>query len=240
MGSEKSKTEAELSPRQRHKRQLTRTILDKACMLFARKGYDGTSLTDIAEAAGLTRAAVYYYFKNKEALLEAIIDDNSRQPVERSLKIRREMASSPTEQLHEFVRMHVQSILGRQVQMKMINVTETALPEELSRKHQAAKRAFLEEFREIIRLGIQAGEFRPVDDRLAAFGVIGMGAWSVQWFNPEGELSAEEIACQIADLAVHSIGVHTGGQKPLSSPKDALEALQDDLDMMKNLIKTIG
>lgn len=44
-----------------------------AAALFGEKGYDGTSLRDIAEAAGLTKAALYYHFPDKERLYEAVI-----------------------------------------------------------------------------------------------------------------------------------------------------------------------
>lgn len=48
----------------RRKILVERELIDKACVLFAEKGYAGTSLTDIADAVGLTRGAIYYYFKN--------------------------------------------------------------------------------------------------------------------------------------------------------------------------------
>ena len=68
--------------RERRKALLEREIKDKACTLFARKGFDGTSLTDIADAVGLSRAAIYYYFENKEALLEAIVAEVSERPIQ--------------------------------------------------------------------------------------------------------------------------------------------------------------
>ena len=41
--------------------------------LFAEKGYEGTSLRDIAEAAGMTKAALYYWFPEKEALFQRVV-----------------------------------------------------------------------------------------------------------------------------------------------------------------------
>jgi AcrR family transcriptional regulator len=48
-------------------------ILQAAVELFARKGYDATSTREIVEAAGVTKPMLYYYFKNKEGLCEAIL-----------------------------------------------------------------------------------------------------------------------------------------------------------------------
>ena len=51
---------------------LRKAILDAASKLFIERGLGGTSMQDIAEALGLTRTAVYYYYRNKEAILEGL------------------------------------------------------------------------------------------------------------------------------------------------------------------------
>ena len=47
-------------------------IIRIATRLFARRGYEGTSLRDIADEAKITKAALYYHFPNKEALYQRI------------------------------------------------------------------------------------------------------------------------------------------------------------------------
>src|SRR5260221_10847116 len=54
---------------------LPETILQAATRLFIEQGFDGTSMYDIADALGVTRTAVYYYYKNKEAILIALTDN---------------------------------------------------------------------------------------------------------------------------------------------------------------------
>lgn len=49
-------------------------ILKAATSVFARKGFDGTRISDIAELSGLPKANVYYYFASKEAIYEAVIE----------------------------------------------------------------------------------------------------------------------------------------------------------------------
>ena len=222
--------------RERRKELLEREIMDKACTLFAEKGFGGTSLTDIADAVGLTRAAVYYYFKNKEALLEAIVNEVSSAPLKESIEWLKTAPEGATERLHSFVRMRVVSVLSHQVQMKMIGVTEASLPEDLAQRHNASKRKILHEYRELIRRGIQSGEFRPVDDRIAALAIIGMGTWSVQWYNPDRGPSAAEIADQIADLSVASVAVERSLRDRFSSPEAAIQTLREDIEHLSKLI----
>ncbi|MEO6086341.1 MAG: helix-turn-helix domain-containing protein [Umezawaea sp.] len=51
-------------------------MLDTARRLFAEHGYDGTSLQMIANAMGVTKANVYYYFRTKASILEAMLEAN--------------------------------------------------------------------------------------------------------------------------------------------------------------------
>jgi len=53
-------------------------ILDESMRLFLERGYHGTSIDDITQAAGLTKGALYWHFKSKEALLKRIIDEYER------------------------------------------------------------------------------------------------------------------------------------------------------------------
>lgn len=52
-----------------------RAVLDTARRLFAERGYAGASLQDIADAAGVTKANVYYYFRTKDAILDALLEE---------------------------------------------------------------------------------------------------------------------------------------------------------------------
>lgn len=52
----------------------TRRVLDSALNLFVTRGYDATSMVDVAQGAGLTKGAVYFYFKDKLSLLQALLE----------------------------------------------------------------------------------------------------------------------------------------------------------------------
>jgi AcrR family transcriptional regulator len=70
-----------LTPERR--RQLTRSALVEAAReVFARRGFEGSSLDEIAETAGFTRGAIYKHFKDKEDLFFAVVDDFNEQAFE--------------------------------------------------------------------------------------------------------------------------------------------------------------
>ena len=58
------------------------SILKTSATLFGEKGYTGVSIRDIAQACGLTNAALYYYFKNKDDLFLAVIQQNHQKTME--------------------------------------------------------------------------------------------------------------------------------------------------------------
>lgn len=53
-------------------------LISEALKLFVKKGYYGTSISDIAKATKLTKAAIYFHFKNKDALLKSILEEYER------------------------------------------------------------------------------------------------------------------------------------------------------------------
>src|SRR5215475_1621084 len=57
------------------KAALRRTVLEAAARLFAQRGFGGTNLQDIADALGISRPALYYYFKSKEEILASLVEE---------------------------------------------------------------------------------------------------------------------------------------------------------------------
>lgn len=228
------------SAKDSRKAMVVRRLMEQAAHIFAEKGYPGTTLTDIGEAVGLTRAAVYYYFKNKEALLEAIVEELTSAPISNIARWRETAPPPGPERLRAFVKMRVTEVLSRQTQMRMIGVVESVLPPDLAERHTLAKRRVLGEYRSILREGMEAGAFRAQDDSVAAFALIGMVNWTAQWFSPGRGASVEEVADQIAAMAVNSIAVPADRSAGFADPASAVKMLRDDLDQLALLIDRSG
>ncbi len=64
----------EVTSRRRQAEQRRVQFIDTALEVFALQGYDGTSVKDLAQAAGATQGLLYHYFPSKEALLEAALE----------------------------------------------------------------------------------------------------------------------------------------------------------------------
>jgi len=88
-------------------------LLDTAEMLFSQKGFDGTSVRDIAEAAGINTAMISYYFGSKEKLMEEIFERKSLNIREKVANLLKDDSLDPLEKMYSLVDMYIEGILSR-------------------------------------------------------------------------------------------------------------------------------
>lgn len=184
---------------------LASEVLDRAVGLFAERGFAGTSLKDVADAVGLSRPAIYYYFPSKDALLEELVAGVTVSAARIFDELEKRTDLTPIERIREAARNLVMWVTDRRLHFKMIDRSENELPPNILARHLDAKRRVLGGLVRFIEQAIEAGEARSVDSRVTAFAIIGMCNWTAWWFNPGGGLTATEIADRIADMAVHAV-----------------------------------
>ncbi|HEX6590279.1 MAG TPA: TetR/AcrR family transcriptional regulator [Longimicrobiales bacterium] len=147
-------------------------ILDAATDLFSARGFGRTTIRQIAERARANSALIYYYFGSKDGLLQALV---TRVQGAVSSNLERSLASQGTarEKLERFIRLQVELLRGRSPLLRIL-LREVVNQNELALK--AMRGALEPNLRVLARLieeGVRAGEFRPVDARLAARTLIG-------------------------------------------------------------------
>ena len=175
-------------------------ILDDAARLFARDGYDGTSLGEIAASVGVTKAAIYHYFPNKKEIYEAIIV-RTLEGLRRYVSQATAETSGPEEALSRFMTAHADffedhydGFLTMLVGYGgMENVVMIAEAQKLRDEHEQA-------LRHIIADGIAQGAFRAVDVDTTGRAVLSMLNWMVRWFKPGLGRRAAAFAQDYCDL----------------------------------------
>ncbi|WP_409274678.1 TetR/AcrR family transcriptional regulator [Neobacillus sp. SCS-31] len=113
-------------------------ILDAADELFAQKGFDGTSTNDILGKVGIARGTLYYHFKSKEDIMDALIDrysarllgnaqaiavDKSIPVVERIIKVVRSMnlSGGSSQEIMEHIHKPQNALMHQKIQKVIIN-----------------------------------------------------------------------------------------------------------------------
>jgi len=99
---------------------------------------------------------------------------------------------------------HLRCVLD-EVEGSAAHFLTTTLPPRQQRYLVAKRDKYEEGIRNLIVAGMRSGEFAPCDPALAVRAILGGLNWSVQWFSPEGPLTAEEIAENFADYLIRGL-----------------------------------
>ncbi|GAB2968107.1 TetR/AcrR family transcriptional regulator [Amycolatopsis acidiphila] len=211
-------------------------IFAEAARLFAERGFAGTSLQDIADAMGMTRPALYYYVRNKDELLARLITETTEAPAAEIRRLAKHPDADPAVRLRGVARAMALRRATDPNRFQMLIRSEAELPPELARSHRAAQRATLRELILLIEEGIESGQFRPVDPRTTALAVIGMCNWISWWQHSLGEQTPNEVAEQIADLALVMVRQPDGHVPGGAGPRGVIAQLRADLDYLERAL----
>jgi AcrR family transcriptional regulator len=181
-------------------------LLDAATAAFADHGFHGTTTRDIASAAGMSPAAVYVHHRSKEELLYLI----SRAGHEHTLAlVRRSVAATdggPAEQLAAVMRDFAADHARTHTTARIVNYERAALEPAHHAEILELRRAIGLEFRELVRRGIESGEFHVTDADMAAGALMSLGIDVARWYRDGGSWSPEDIGAFYADLALRVVG----------------------------------
>lgn len=211
-------------------RQLvTSELLDTATALFAEKGYESTTLLDIAQALGISRPGLYNYVSSKEELLTMLVEQVSRGLADVLEQLSARTDLSPTEKLRDVVALLVRQRTEHPDQFRILDRSETVLPEPVGSEHREAKRKVLREVMAVIEAGIERGEFRPVDARTAALSLLGMCNWVAWWFSRGSDVEAT--VATVTDLAQGML-LARDGSHPADETQRTVEEIRTLLDRL--------
>jgi AcrR family transcriptional regulator len=176
-------------------------LLETATRLFKEQGYHNTSMQDLADALGLQKGSLYYYIDSKEELLRRLLE---RATSFLAAGIDGVYAADlrPAEKLRWALESHAETIMEHLDLVSVYLQEYRSLPPPRLEEALAVRKHYERVLVRILEDGIAAGDFRPVNAKMAVFGLLGMVNWTHQWFSPEGEFSAQEIAAMLADLAL--------------------------------------
>ena len=180
-------------------------ILDTGSALFAEKGYDATSMRDIAQAAGVSKALLYHHFQSKEDLYARI-------------------AFSATKDLNAFVRKGIPAngtaaeklrayMVGaasffsqhRSAWVAASNAFWSDPDRHRMERRLARRREFETMLRDILRDGIASGEFNAVDPAMTGRLILSGINWMHRWHDPSKDYTPEQVVDQYADILLQGV-----------------------------------
>jgi len=170
-----------------------KSVFEVAAEVFHRKGYDNTSMSEVAEAAGLTKAGLYHHVSSKESLLFTVLDsglDFTESYVMKPL----ESVPDPLERLKTMIDLHLRLVLEeRNLEVTgLLHECKTLSPSDRARIDKR-KKEYVRMTTKLITDVVKKFNIEDVNPKLAAFALLGMLNWTYQWYKPSGSSSREEI-----------------------------------------------
>jgi len=178
-------------------------IVDIAVRVFLERGYDGTSMEDLARAAGITKSSFYYHVSGKEEILERGVN----RALDALLSVLDEPGALDGRALDR-----LRHILRRMVEIVAVRLPEVALLVRATGNTQTEKRA-LERRREfdravtrLVRQAMRDGDVRAVPDPgLTTRLMLGMVVSVVGWYRPDGGTQPGALVAAVEDLAFRGL-----------------------------------
>jgi TetR/AcrR family transcriptional regulator, cholesterol catabolism regulator len=180
-------------------------IYRAAAQIICEKGYDATTMNDIAEAVGLTKAGLYHHISGKRDLLFRIMNFGM-DSLEEQVIVPSRQFTDPEERLKSIITNHVHLITGRSTRQGMnpvsIVLDEVAgLTPAQRRKINQRRRDYFDLIRGVLQELKDHHRLRDVDVTAAAFNVLAMVLWLARWYKPDGRLSPDEVAESVLKTA---------------------------------------
>ncbi len=182
----------------------------KICMTAARafveRGFEATSVNDIAAALGVTKAGLYHYINSKEALFAEIVSLGMDWLDEDVIARVREIPEIDA-RLKETIRRHATLTACNEPWITVLLDDMRGLPAAEREKVDARKRAYVEFIRQMIRDLQVVDRVRRIDSTVATQATLAMIIWIPRWMNPSGRLSPEHVSAEVSKLALNALFV---------------------------------
>jgi len=212
----KGKKAAPISPREERADRIYRVAAEVMCQ----KGYEATSMNDIADAVGLTKAGLYHYIRGKEDLLFQIMSYGMEMIEQDAIKPAKQV-QDPMERLRVILSRHFKRVLDVGGAVSILLDEMYALTPAHRRTIKARKRAYFDLVRETLDQLSAAGKLRDVSPTVATFSLLGMVNWVSRWYRRDGKLRSEQVLSDLIEIALNSVLRETTGDLVEAMPVGA-------------------
>lgn len=148
-------------------------ILDAAQEIFARHGFEGLSIRDLASQCGLAKATIYHHFRDKQEIFMSVLERDVGHVHTQILQAAANEHNA-LDKLRVVIHTYCRLISERRSVVLTTLREITGMEERLRRFAQVNKEVFLGPLAQIIQQGVDEERFRPVDTEMSALCLLGM------------------------------------------------------------------
>ncbi|MDJ0947766.1 MAG: TetR/AcrR family transcriptional regulator [Alphaproteobacteria bacterium] len=181
-----------VASRDEQRQQKRMAVLTTAAALFNRRGYDRTSLDDIAKELNVSKRTLYYYVESKDDILFqcnrlaiAFMED--------AMRASRDKDRPPLDRLAALLRSYM-SLLSTEFGACLVLIGDLALTEDSRNTLRRGRKNLDNTVRRLIREGIEDGSIAPCDPKYAAAAIFGAFNWVPYWFGDSEKIGWDKLA----------------------------------------------
>jgi AcrR family transcriptional regulator len=180
-------------------------IRSAALELFARLGYEATTMADIGAAVGMRAPSLYKHVASKQDLLAQIMDATMDELFAAHTSALR-TTDDPSERLRRAAEAHVRFHARHRLEAFVGNREIRSLEEPHRRRLLDRRADYAAAFQELITAGVSAGSFHVGSARLASYAILDLGMGVAVWFREGGEDSEDAVVWQLGEFALRIVG----------------------------------
>lgn len=185
-------------------------LIEAAGALFREKGYDGTTVRDIAAAAGMLPGSLHYRFPTKESLLVALMERGITTAIE-AVSQAISTSQDPRHRIEAAIAAHLKLLLRDDDAVYVLLYEHHALLG-ATREEMARLRGRYDALWDgLLYSALGAGLIRSADLKLARLFILGAVNWSAQWYSPAGLYTSDQVAKQFADMFFNGLSSRPTG-----------------------------
>lgn len=177
-------------------------VRDAAVRLFAERGFHGTGIRDLAQAAGLSSATLYHYMGTKEDLLVEIM----RTSLTALITEAEQIGGDPRERLVALVKMHVRAHAEKPRETTVVDGEMRSLTGERRDEIVALRDRYERFWQDAIDAGIEARQLDIAEPSIARLALLEMCSGVSRWYSPAGPVDLSDLTIHYASMALGMLG----------------------------------
>jgi|SRR5690625_2835003 len=188
-------------------------IVNAALKLFSQKGFEATSIRDVAKEAGINSATLYHYITNKEDFLTKIITSALNSITQNAENLLQQL-ETPEQKIAALAQLHVMYHGVHQLPSLVTDTEFRSIHGENKEKVRELREKYEMIWYGVVKEGVDTRVFNRIEDiRITTFALLSMCTGVVHWYTADGRLSIREISEYFADMVLSLLCTCKDGKK---------------------------
>lgn len=179
-------------------------IIEEAALLFHQKGFNATSMRDLAEQVGVEAASLYNHIQSKSEILQEICFQVANEFSTHFQEIEQQEASH-IEKVERVLRFHIRQMVENYTYVNVADREWRHLPDPYLSNYQHQRRVYRKRFAALIEAGIEAGEIREVDAPTAVLIMLHAVSGIESWHRSRQKISAADLEKNMVLLLIQGM-----------------------------------